>query len=409
MNAPANRTVVVVALGIAQTLAWGSTYYLPAILARPMAAEFGISPSLIYAMFSAALLVSAFTGPWVGRRIDRNGGRSMLAASSLVLAFALALLGWAPTPVVLGIAWLVMGVGMSMGLYESAFASLVAAYGTEARRPITGVTLFAGFASTIAWPLTGLLDGTVGWRGACMVWAAVHLLVCAPLYVRLLPRGRQVAREQASNPAQPVGPMGQMGPAEPVEPLAPASPNRAMLLLGFVFASTWFTSTAMAAHLPAVLELAGASAVAAIAAAALVGPAQVAARLMEFSLLRNLHPLHSARLATLAHPAGVGILLSTGAPAASVFTSLHGGGNGLLTIAKGTLPLAVFGSIGYGLRQGVLGVPARFAQAVAPLAFGLALDLFGTGALLITAALGLASYAALAAMEKPVRTGNSPN
>lgn len=389
-----NRTVVVVALGIAQTLAWGSTYYLPAILARPMAAEFGISPSLIYAMFSAALLVSAFTGPWVGRRIDRNGGRSMLAASSLVLALALALLGWAPTPVVLGIAWLVMGVGMSMGLYEAAFASLVAAYGTAARRPITGITLFAGFASTIAWPLTGLLDGTVGWRGACMVWAAVHLLICAPLYVRLLPRGRQAAPPPASDSAQPV---------EPVEPVAPAAPNRAMLLLGFVFASTWFTSTAMAAHLPAVLELAGASAVAAIAAAALVGPAQVAARLLEFSLLRKVHPLYSARLAALAHPAGVGILLGTGAPAASVFTTLHGGGNGLLTIAKGTLPLAVFGSSGYGLRQGLLGVPARFGQAVAPLAFGLALDLFGTGALLITAALGLASYAALAAMEKPAR------
>jgi MFS family permease len=394
MNALDNRTVVVVALGIAQTLAWGSTYYLPAILARPMAAEFGIAPSLIYAMFSAALLVSAFAGPWVGRRIDRKGGRSMLAASSLVLAFALALLGWAPTPVVLGIAWLVMGMGMSMGLYESAFASLVAAYGAEARRPITGITLFAGFASTIAWPLTGLLDGTVGWRGACMVWAAVHLLVCAPLYVGLLPRGRQATQEQASDPAQSSG---------PEEPLGPAKPNRAMLLLGFVFASTWFTSTAMAAHLPTVLELAGASAVAAIAAAALIGPAQVAARLLEFSLLRNVHPLVSARLATLTHPAGVGILLSTGAPAASVFTVLHGGGNGLLTIAKGTLPLAVFGSTGYGLRQGLLGVPARLGQAIAPLAFGLALDLFGNGALLITAALGLASYAALAAMEKPAR------
>jgi hypothetical protein len=174
-----------------------------------------------------------------------------------------------------------------------------------------------------------------------------------------------------------------------------------MALLGFVFAATWFTSTAMAAHLPAILELAGASAVAAIAAAALVGPAQVAARVLEFSVLRNMHPVHSARMAALAHPAGSAVLLALGGPAAAGFTLLHGGGNGLLTIAKGTLPLAVFGPNGYGVRQGILGAPSRIAQAVAPLAFGLALDRLGADALLLTAALGLASYWALGTLSRP--------
>lgn len=386
MSTSASRSPVVIALGIAQTLAWGSTYYLPAILARPMAAEFAIPASLVYAMFSAALLVSAFAGPWVGRRIDRLGGRGMLAASSMVFACALCLLAWSPSPVALGAAWLVLGAGMSMGLYESAFASLVAAYGNQARGPITGITLFAGFASTIAWPLTGFLETSLGWRGACLFWAGIHLLVCAPLYLRFLPA--------ASKP---------MATPTLLEDDATAAhpPAHAMALLGFVFASTWFTSTAMAAHLPAILGLAGASSVAAIAAAALVGPAQVAARLLEFSLLRNLHPVHSARVAALAHPAGAAILLTMGAPATSAFTLLHGGGNGLLTIAKGTLPLAVFGPNGYGVRQGLLGAPARFAQAIAPLAFGIALDSMGADALLLTTSLGLASYLALARLGPP--------
>ncbi len=386
MSTTSSRRSVVIALGIAQTLAWGSTYYLPAILARPMAAEFSISASLIYAMFSAALLVSAFAGPWIGRRIDRLGGRSMLTASSMVLALALGLLAWSPTPVAMGAAWLVLGAGMAMGLYESAFASLVAAYGTQARGPITGITLFAGFASTIAWPLTGFLDAFLGWRGACLFWAAIHLLICAPLYLRFLPAGRRALSLQETR--------GDDSPADP-------PPAHAMALLGFVFAATWFTSTAMAAHLPAILELAGASAVAAIAAAALVGPAQVAARVLEFSVLSKMHPVHSARMAALAHPAGSAVLLALGAPAAAGFTLLHGGGNGLLTIAKGTLPLAIFGPNGYGVRQGILAAPSRIAQAVAPLAFGLALDQLGADALLLTAALGLASYWALGTLGRP--------
>ena len=378
------RTPVVIALGATQTIAWGSTYYLPAILARPMAAEFGVSASAVFAMFSVALLLSAVGGPFVGRWIDKSGGRGMLVGSNLVFASALALMAWAPGLAWLWIAWLMMGAGMSMGLYESAFSALTAAYGSEARAPITGITLIAGFASTVAWPLTGLLDAEIGWRGACLTWAAIHLLVCAPLNRLMIPATSRAAAVERTPEATPT----------------PGGDTRAMVLLAYVFAVTWFTSTAMAAHLPAMLQLAGASATAAIAAAALVGPAQVAARLFEFALMRRTHPLLTARLATLAHPFGAAVLLTFGAPAAALFTLIHGGGNGVLTIAKGTLPLVIFGPTGYGLRQGLLSGPARLGQAAAPLVFGIALEGFGPDALILTAVLGISGYAAMLALGR---------
>src|SRR5260221_181110 len=171
-----------------------------------------------------------------------------------------------------------------------------------------------------------------------------------------------------------------------------------MAILSFVFAATWFVTGAMAAHLPRLLEIAGASATAAVAAAALVGPAQVCARLVEFGALKRTHPLISARLAAALHPIGAIVLMAIGSPAISAITAFaifHGAGNGLLTIAKGTLPLAIFGPVGYGLRSGVLGAPARAAQAGAPLIFGLLLDRMGLGALAASAGLSLAALLAL--------------
>jgi hypothetical protein len=167
------------------------------------------------------------------------------------------------------------------------------------------------------------------------------------------------------------------------------------VLLSFVFAVTWFTSTAMAAQLPRLLQASGTSLQAAVAMAALVGPAQVVARLLEFGLLRRMHPLRSAQLAAAAHPVGAALLMVLGGPAAAVFTVLHGAGNGILTIAKGTLPLVLFGPAGYGERQGLLMVPARVAQAFAPLLFGLLLDGVGAAALWLTALLGVAALGAL--------------
>jgi len=168
-----------------------------------------------------------------------------------------------------------------------------------------------------------------------------------------------------------------------------------MAIMAFVFAATWFVTGAMAAHMPHLLEIAGASSTAAIAAAALVGPAQVAARLVEFGALRRVHPVVSARIAAALHPLGAAILGVFGAPAIMIFALCHGAGNGLLTIAKGTLPLAIFGPVGYGLRTGVLAAPARAAQAASPLIFGLLIDWLGVAAVAISSSLSIAALLAL--------------
>src|SRR6202030_3299261 len=293
------RSVVVGALGTAQTLAWGSSYYLPAILADPIAHGLGVSRTTVFGLFSGALLLSAVLGPAVGRAIDNRGGRGVLALSNLVLATGLVLLGVAQGFVTLALAWAVLGIGMAMGLYDPAFATLTGLYGRAARGPITGITLIAGFASTVGWPLSAFLDAQFGWRAACLIWAALHIVIGLPLNRLLIPRAPPPAR--ASEVA------GESSPA----------PRGAMAILAFVFAATWFVTGAMAAHLPRLLEIAGASTTAAIAAAGLVG---------------------------------------------------------------------------YGLRSGILGAPARATQAASPLLFGLLMDRMGIGLLAISAGLSLSAF-----------------
>jgi MFS family permease len=367
---------VVIGLGLAQTLAWGTTYYLPAILANNMAAELGIATAWIFTAFSAGLLLSAVFGPAAGRLIDLHGGRRVLPVSNLLFAAGLALLGFSQGLFSLFAAWLVIGVGLSGGLYEAAFATLAGIYGRDARRSITGITLIAGFASTVCWPLSAYMDVTIGWRATCFVWAAAHLVIGLPLNLSLPPGKREAVEASAGEAA--------------------SRPRLAVMAgLAFVFAATWFCSTAMAAHLPRVLQEAGATLAVAVAASALVGPAQVGARFLEFWLMRHVHPIVSARMASLAHPVGAAGLMVAGAPAAMPFTVIHGAGNGVMTIASGALPLAIFGPAGYGLRQGFLIAPARLLSASAPFVFELLLARYGTYSLTVTAGLGLAAFAVL--------------
>lgn len=381
------RTVLT--LGLTQTLAWGSTYYLPAILAEPMARDLGVSTGNVFAAFSFALILTAILGPAVGHRIDAHGGRGLLATSSLLFALGLLVLGLAQGPATLWVAWSLIGVGMAAGLYEAAFATLTGIYGHQARGPITGITLVAGFASTVCWPITGWLEAELGWRAACFIWSAAHLLIGLPLNRFLLPKPTQAISNVTRQP---------LPQREP--------PRCAIPLLALVFAIAWILSTAMAAHLPRLLQETGLTPAVAIGLAALVGPAQVAARFLEFSLLQRFHPIVSAKLASAAHPLGALAIVFIGAPAAALFTLLHGAGNGILTIAKGTLPLAIFGPQGYGRRQGWLMVPARFGQALAPFLFALLIDRFGSGALVFSAALGLLAFGALTLLQYLMRNNH---
>src|SRR5579863_10714699 len=338
---PARQLPIIVALGTTQTLAWASSYYLPAILADPIGRDLSVSSNWIFGAFSASLVISAMLGPRIGRQIDLLGGRPVLCTSNLTLAAGLTLLGVTNSIPMLAAAWLLLGIGMGLGLYDAAFAALGRLYGDAARRSITGITLFAGFASTVGWPLTALGLESFGWRNTCLAWAAAHILIGLPINFFMLPAvaGAKVAAAKLIKPHIPI--------------------DRTMVLLAFTFAAAWSVTGAMAAHMPRILESGGATAVEAIAASALFGPAQVFARIIEASFLSRYHPLVSTRLACVTHPIGAVILAIAGGGASSAFAIFYGLGNGILTIARGTLPLAIFGPKDYGYRLGLVGAPAR--------------------------------------------------
>src|SRR6204780_516447 len=244
---------LILALGTTQTLAWASSYYLPAILADPIARDLGVSSNWIFAAFSASLVISALLGPRVGRQIDLVGGRQVLSASNLTLAAGLALLGITSSIPVLIAAWLLLGVGMGLGLYDAAFAALGRIYGDAARGSITGITLLAGFASTVGWPLTAWGLDTIGWRDTCFAWALAHILIGLPINLFMLPavKGAKAAVAASIKPDIPI--------------------DRTMVLLAFAFAAVWTVTGAMAAHLPRILQAAGATTLQAVTAGAMIG------------------------------------------------------------------------------------------------------------------------------------------
>src|SRR3954470_21425089 len=303
MNPP--QLPIILALGTTQTLSWASSYYLPAILADPIGRDLGVSSNWIFAAFSASLVISALIGPRVGRQIDLVGGRSVLSLSNITLAAGLAVLGCSYSLPVMVVAWLLLGVGMGAGLYDAAFGALGRIYGDATRRSITGITLIAGFASTVGWPLTAWGLETIGWRNTCFAWAAAHILIGLPINWLMLPpvAGAKAAVAAAVKPHIPL--------------------DRTMILLAFAFAAAWSVTGAMAAHLPRILESAGATSLQAVAAGALIGPSQVAARIFEASLLSRYHPLLSTRIACLTHPIGaaiIGLLGGGGAHALGLFS-----------------------------------------------------------------------------------------
>jgi predicted MFS family arabinose efflux permease len=371
---------LIIALGTTQTIAWASSYYLPAILAAPIARDLGLAPTYVFGALSGALVISGLLGPRVGHAIDTFGGRGLLAVSNLVFAVGLLLLSFAQGAAVLIAAWMLLGIGMGMGLYEAAFATLARIYGAGARKSITGITLIAGFASTLGWPLTSWLDSEYGWRVACQVWALIHILLALPLNL-LLPRA--VPQDQARPGSAPGHGSGRQ------------SETFAMVLLAYMFAAASFVSSGVSAILPTMLVAFGASPGEALLAGALVGPAQVGARLLEAGWLGRFHPLLSARLAMLMNPIGVVALVAGGPVLAPAFAVLYGAGNGIITIARGTLPLALFGPTGFGRRVGMISLPSRITGALAPLALGLMVEHFGSSALWVSA---LASISALVAL-----------
>ncbi|MHB2209093.1 MFS transporter [Methylobacterium sp. CM6257] len=345
------RWPVISALGVVQILAWGSSYYLPAVLAEPIARDTGWPLPWIVGGLSLGLLVAGIASPRVGAAIHRRGGRPVLALAALLLAAGLAVLGLAPVlPVFLG-GWLLMGLGMGCGLYDPAYATLGRLYGAEARPAITALTLWGGFASTVCWPLSAILVAQVGWRGTCLAYAGLHLALTLPLVLGMIP------------PAPPlVATAG--GQTEAVLPLAPWQ-RRAVLLMAGVLVLGGTIMALVSVHLITLLQARGVALASAVAYGGLIGPSQVGARLIEMAGRGRHHPLWTLTAAFALVALGL-LLLAARLPGIGVALVLYGAGNGIYSIARGTVPLALFGPDHYAALIGRLARPGLMAQAAAP-------------------------------------------
>ena len=380
---------MIAALGIIQILTWGSSYYLLAVLARPIAEETGWSYAWVVAGVSLGLLVAGGVSLRVGRTIEARGGRQVLGASAVLLAAGLLVMAAAPVVPVYLAAWLLIGAGMGAGLYDAAFSTLGRLYGAGARGAITQLTLWGGFASTICWPLSAWLVEAAGWRGACLAYAGLHVAVTLPLALAVIPfEPRRTPAERSE--AAPDG-RGQAGGGGMIWLLG------GLLTIAGVVAAIW------SVHLITLLQAGGVSMVGAVALGALVGPAQVAARVVEMASGSRHHPIWTMAAAAMLIAAGLGLLwYGAGAPAVALIA--YGAGNGIWSIARGTLPLALFGPRGYAELMGRLAMPSLIAQALAPSIGAVLIVRFGAGftigTLAVLAAVNLVGVAILWAMAR---------
>ncbi len=348
---PVRRWPVISALGVIEILAWGSSFYLPAVLAGPIAESTGWPLAWVVGGLTLGLLVAAFASPHVGVAIHRIGGRPVLALAALLLAAGLVTLALAPALPVYLAGWLLLGIGMACGLYDPAFATLGRLYGAEARPAITTLTLWGGFASTVCWPLSAFLVAQVGWRGACLAYAGLHLLVTLPLALLLIPRAPPL-------PATPETHKAANGPLSPQE-------RRAFFLFAGVLILGGAIMALVSVHLITLLQTRGVALASAVSYGALIGPAQVGARVVEMAFKGRHHPLWTLTAAFVLVALGLA-LLALGVPGVGIWLVLYGGGNGIYSIARGTVPLALFGPVRYPLLVGRLARPGLVAQALAP-------------------------------------------
>jgi MFS family permease len=371
MNASRFRLGAV--LGINQTLSWGMTFYLPAIVAAPVSATLGQSGFRVLGAFSWALLVTGACAPHAGQWIDQHGGRGALLASIVVIAIGQAVLAFTPNLAVWYLGWTIIGVGMSAGLYDAAFATVGGLLGKEAGPSITGITLVAGFASTVFWTLGAALIDVFDWRGLLLFYAGLMLAVNLPMVWLLVPPAPPRPKQAAA--------AGTMQKSR--------TEKRAVALLGGFFALRWFITSVISVNVLALFGGIGLTEAEAVGVAALIGPGQVAGRIVEYAIGPRIGLLTKARVGALLFPAGAAVLLFGGPVAATAFAVLYGMSNGVMTINRGTLPLAMFGPDGYARMLGWLAVPVLLAQATAPtltaplVAMSSALDVFllcGAGA-----------------------------
>ena len=351
MPSVSRRWPVISALGVVEILAWGSSFYHPAVLAGPIAESTGWPLAWVVGGLALGLLVAALASPHVGAAIHRRGGRPVLALAALLLAAGLTTLALAPVLPVYLVGWLILGAGMGCGLYDPAFATLGRLYGAEARPAITTLTLWGGFASTVCWPLSAFLVAHVGWRGACLAYAGLHLGVTLPLVLLLVPKA----------PALPAAAEDRKASTGPLS----VRERRAFVLFAGVLILGGAIMSLVSVHLITLLQARGVALASAVSYGALIGPAQVGARIVEISFKGRHHPLWTLTAAFILVALGLS-LLALGLPGVGLWLVLYGGGNGIYSIARGTVPLALFGPVRYPLVVGRLARPGLVAQALAP-------------------------------------------
>jgi MFS family permease len=365
-------TSAIVSLGFTQIISWGTTLYALGVLGKPIAADTGWSQSLVFGGLTVGLLVSGAVSATVGRLLDRHGGRLAMSGGSVLVTVGLVLLAMVHEPWSYLAVWAFLGLAMRLTLYDAAFAALVQVTPSRGRRAISYLTLFGGLASTVFWPIGHALNAAYGWRATLLIFAAINLLVCVPLH--WLGLARRESAEQAAyaratgNEAQHAGP-----------PLEGATRTLAMVLFGAVGAASAAVIGALAVHLVPILEATGLAAAAAVLLASLKGVAQVAGRIWDLTLARRWHPLDVGRVSVALTPLAFAVLMAGGASFATAlaFTLLFGVSNGLVTIVRGAVPLALFGAKGYGEILGVLAAPYLVLAALAPAAFALVVERWG--------------------------------
>jgi len=383
-----DRQVIVLQLGVGQIAAFASSFYLFGALGDPIARGTATPPATLFGLMSGALLITAFCAPFAGRWLDRRGAREVLACSNLAFALALAVVALASGTVSLAAGMMLLGGGMSIGLYGTPFKLLVELFGTEAKRGMAGVAMIGALGSTVGWPLTHFMEASLGWRGACLAWAAAHLLLCLPLSLQA---GRRMQRPAMLLAAQ-----------TPAAHVVAGSIvwSKSMVQVAILFAAWWFVSSCVSAHFPRMLLALGLDAGRAMAVASLIGIAAIFSRLLALLIIAKQSPL-----------AGVACVLLLGATAAPILAIAQGAANGMLAVASGILPLVMYGPENYGRRSALLTTPARFVQALGPMAFAIVLDVSTTASLLLTTGaclLGLCATAGLAVRPGPAAEPNAP-
>jgi predicted MFS family arabinose efflux permease len=347
-----DRRIVIPALGVTQILAWGSTFYLLGVLAPLIVQGTQWSYDFVIAGVSVGLLIAGLASPRVGWLIAQHGGRRVLAAGAVLLSAGLITIGTATTFLAYIVGWAVIGLGMSASLYDAAFATLGSIYGAQARGAISALTLIAGFASTICWPLSAVLAARFGWRGACIGYALIQLTVAVPLHLIALPDARQDQSSEAT------------GAASKTISLLP-SERWLFLILAAVLTLAAGILSMVGTHLLPILIARGLGESVAVGLGSMVGPSQVGARIIETLAGSRYHPVWTMVASALLVALGAFLLMAdlSVLPLAIV---LYGAGNGIGSIARGTIPLALFGPERYPVLMGRLALPLLVAMAAAP-------------------------------------------